>query len=217
LTGGYQVRNNIGRLYAGVRVSFGNHIEQGYLSCNFEYGTFFRAFRAEQGVLTAGVNYFTDLFEIGNWKFRQLVKPQFTLGINRFPYENLTINNENGIRGFNTSALTGTKKIVFTLQTQSYAPWDVFGFRLGPYIIYSLGILGNDATGFKNSRLYSQFGLGVLIKNEYLVFNTFQISLSFYPFIPGEGYNIFNTNSNTTTDFGFRDFIIGKPAPVIYQ
>jgi hypothetical protein len=217
LTGGYQVRDNIGRLYTAARISFGNYNEWGYLSCDFEYGTFFRASLAEQGVFTAGVNYFTDLFEIGNWKFRQFVKPQFTLGINRFPYENITINNENGIRGFSTSALTGTKKMVLTLQIQSYSPWNVLGFHFGPYLIYSLGILGNDGTGFKNSHMYSQFGLGVLIKNEYLVFNTFQISLSFYPFIPGDGNNIFKTNSNTTTDFGFRDFIIGKPAPVSYQ
>jgi hypothetical protein len=119
LTGGYQVRNDIGRLYAGARISFGNHTPWGYMSCNFEYGTFFRASRAEQGVFVAGLNYFTDLFEIGNWKFRQFIKPEFTLGINRFPYENITINNENGIRGFSTSVLTGTKKMVLTLQTQS--------------------------------------------------------------------------------------------------
>jgi hypothetical protein len=102
LTGGYQVRDNMGRLYAGARISFGNYTEWGYMSCNFEYGAFFHASHVEQGVFTAGVNYFTGLFEIGNWKFRQFIKPQLTLGINRFSYENLTINNENGIRGFNS-------------------------------------------------------------------------------------------------------------------
>ncbi|HLG33777.1 MAG TPA: hypothetical protein VI757_02770, partial [Bacteroidia bacterium] len=217
VTGGYQVRNTIGRVYAGARFSIGNFIEWGYLSCNLEYGTFFRSSRAEQGVFAAGLNYFTDLFEIGKWKFRQFVKPQLTLGINRFSNEGITINNENGLRGFSTSALAGTKKVVVTLQTQSYAPWNVLGFRFGPYIIYSLGIIGNDVTGFKNSHMYSQIGLGVLIKNEYLVFNYFQASIAFYPIIPGDGENIFKINSNTTTDIGFRDFIIGKPATAAYQ
>jgi hypothetical protein len=59
--------------------------------------------------------------------------------------------------------------------------------------------------------------LGVLIKNEYLVFNYFQISVAFYPIIPGDGENIFKINSNTTTDIGFRDFIIGKPGTAAYQ
>jgi len=78
-------------------------------------------------------------------------------------------------------------------------------------------MLGEAKTGFKNSKIYSQIGLGVLIKNENLVLNTFQISIAFYPLIPGKGQDVFKTNSFSTTDFGFRDFEIGKPATVIYQ
>ena len=103
------------------------------------------------------------------------------------------------------------------LQTQSYAPWNFIGFHFGPYLTYSLGMLGDAGTGFKNSKVYSQIGLGVLIKNENLVFNTFQISISFYPLIPGIGQDIFKMNSFRTTDFGFRDFEIGKPVPVVFQ
>ena len=60
-------------------------------------------------------------------------------------------------------------------------------------------------------------GLGVLIKNVRFVFNTFHFSISYYPEIPGRGYDIIKTNSFSTTDFGFRDFEIGKPMPVMYQ
>jgi hypothetical protein len=78
-------------------------------------------------------------------------------------------------------------------------------------------MLGNAETGFKNSKVYSQLGLGVLIKNENLVFNTFQFSISFYPLIPGIGQDVFKMNSFRTTDFGFRDFEIGKPAIMVFQ
>jgi len=217
LTGGYQIKNSIGRLYAGMRMSFGNYNEWGYLSCDFEYGTFLHAAQAEQGIFTAGINYFTGLFEIGKWKLRQFVKPQLTLGMNRFSYEYITLNNDNGIRGFNAPSLTGTKKVVLTLQTQSYSPWNILDFRLGPYFIYSLGMLGDAETGFKKSRIYSQFSIGTIIKNEFLVFDVFQISFAFYPTIPGEGKNIIKTNTNSTTNFGFRDFVIGKPTTILYQ
>ena len=217
LTGGYQIKNNSGRLYLGMRVYFGNYNEWGYLSSNFEYGTFFRASHSEQGVLTVGVNYFTGLFEIGKWKFRQFVKPQMTIGINRFSSDSLTLNDKYGLDGFNSPALSGTNRFLFTLQTQSYAPWNIFGFRLGPYLTYSLGMLSDALTGFKNSKVYSQIGLGVLIKNENLVFNTFQISVSFYPLIPGTGQDVFKMNSFRTTDFGFRDFEIEKPAGMLYR
>ncbi len=217
LTGGYQIKNNTGRLYFGLRVYFGNYYEWGFLSSNFEYGTFFKASHTEQGVVTAGVNYFTGLFEIGKWKFRQFVKPQMTVGINRFSSDSLTLNDKYGLDGFNSRVLSGTNRILFTLQTQSYAPGNLIGFRFGPFISYSLGMLSDAETGFKNSRVYSQISLGVLIKNENLIFNPFQISISFYPLIPGTGQNVFRVNSFKTTDFGFRDFEIGKPGQMMYQ
>ncbi len=217
LTGGYQEKNNTGRLYCGARISMGYYYPWGYLSSNFEYGTFFRTSHTEQSVFSINVNYFTGLFEIGKWKFRQFVKPQITIGINRFPSDSLTLNDNYGLDGFNSSNLSGTKRILFMLQTQSYAPWNFIGFRFGPYLIYSLGMLGNSATGFKKSRLYSQIGLGVLIKNENLIINTFEISVAFYPMIPGIGQDILKLNSFKTTDFGFRDFEIGKPVTIEFQ
>lgn len=217
VTGGYQIKNNTGRLYLGVRYSIGNYNRLGYLSTNFEYGTFFRSSTAEQGVFNAGLNYFTGLFEFGKWKVRQFVKPFVTYGIKRLPNERININNENGIRGFNPAVLAGSNKILLTLQTQTYPPWNILGFRFGPYLIYSMGMLSNTVSGFRNSRVYSQIGLGLLIKNEYLVFNYFQIFVAYYPYIPETGSNIFKINPNTSADFGFRDFEIGKPAITLYQ
>ena len=217
LTGGYLDKNNQGQLYFGGRISLGHYFPWGYLTSNFEYGSIFHDSHAEKGILIAGVNYFTGLFEIGKWKFRQFVKTQFDVGLNRLPYESLTLNDGYGIDGFNSPTLTGTSRWIFRLQTQSYAPWNFIGFRFGPYFVCSLGMVGEAGTGFKNSTLYSQIGLGVLIKNDYLIVNTFEISIAFYPIIPGNGQDIFKFNSFKTTDFGFRDFEIGKPGPVVYQ
>jgi hypothetical protein len=217
LTGGFQKKNSLGRFYAGARFSSGNYYSWGYLSSNIEFGTFFRSEQAEQGVFRAGANYFTNLIEIGPWKFRQFVKPQAIIGIHRTAYDSLTINNEYGLRGFYSPVLSGTSRVLFTSQTQFYAPWDFIGFHFGPYLNFSLGMLGNATNGFRNSKLYSQIGLGVLIKNDNLVMNAFQLSVSFYPVIPGKGNNIFKFNSFQTTDFGFRDFEIGKPGPVVFR
>lgn len=217
LTGGYQFRNNSGRPYLGMRVTNGNYNPWGYLSSSIEYGTFLKKSHGEQGVISASINYFTGLFEVGSWKLRQFVKTQVILGLNRFPYDSLTLNDGYGLSGFNSSILTGTKRILFTLQTQGYSPWRLLGFRFGPYIAYSMGILGDSEKRFLRSTIYSQIGLGVLIKNENLVFNTFQISVSFYPVIPGIGRNLFKMNSYQTGDFGIRDFESGKPATVIYR
>ena len=216
ITGGYQLKNNIGRAYVGARISFGDYYDWGYFNPAFEYGTFFHGPSLEQGVFLASANYFSTMFKIGNWHVRQFIKPQVIIGINRFPYDSLTINNENGIRGFSGSS-RGTKKIVVTLQTQSYAPWKVLGFRFGPFLNCSLGMLGDAPSGFRNGCVYSQLGIGALINNEYLVLSDFQLSVAYYPTVPGSGYNVVKFNAYRTFDFGFRDFIFGKPEIAAFQ
>jgi len=176
-----------------------------------------RASRLQQSVFNTSVIYFTGLREIGKWKFRQFIKPEVTFGIHRFVNEFITLNEGYGLDGFNSSELYGTSRMLLTLQTQSYAPMDFLGFRFGPYFNCSLGMLGNDATGFRNSQVYAQIGFGVLIKNEHLIINTFQISFAFYPIIPGTGNNILKMNSFRTTDFGFKDFAIRKPDVVLFK
>jgi hypothetical protein len=217
LTGGYQIKNNSGRKYVGARISSGNYYPWGYLSSYYEYATFMRASHAEQGVFSAGIVYFTGLTELGRWKFRQFVKPQIDIGINRSSSDSLTLNNGYGMAGFNSPSLSGTNRLLFTMQTQSYAPWNLIGFHFGPFLIISLGMLGDTEGGFRNHKIYSQIALGVLIKNDNLIISSFQLSLAYYPSIPGKGQNIFKINSFKTTDFDFRDFEIGKPATVTYQ
>jgi hypothetical protein len=217
ITSGYQKRNKVGRFYLGARASFGNFYQWGYLASSFEYGTFFNKSKSEQATLTASVNYFSNLLEIGQWKIRQFVKPQVTIGINRFSYDSLTLSSTFGIIGFNSTNLTGSSRMLVTLQTQTYAPWNLFGFRFGPFFSCSLGVLSDAETGFSNSKVFSHFGLGVLVKNENLIISTFQFSISFYPTIPGTGNNILRLNSIKSADFGFNDFAIGKPGAVLYQ
>lgn len=217
LTGGYQIKNNIIRRYLGLQYSIGNYHSWGYMSYNIVSGTFFHASKVEQGVVTGSINYFTHLFEIGKWKFRQFVKPQITIGINRTVNDSLTLKDGNGLDGFNSADLSGTKRLLFSLQTQSYAPWNFIGFHFGPYLVYSMGMLGSGAKGFRNSKLYSEIGLGVLIRNENLVISTFQFSISFYPSIPGAGLDVFKINAFNTTDFGLTDFVIGKPKTALFQ
>jgi hypothetical protein len=217
LTLGYQEKNKTGRTYLSGRISFGNFFSWGYMSSNYEYSTYLRALKAEQGILSISIIYFTHLLEIGKWRFREFAKPQLTFGINRNSAEGLNINDGNGIDGFNSSDLIGTNRLLLKLQTQSYAPWNVIGFRFGPYLIYSVGMLSDAKTGFKRSKIYSQIGIGMLIKNDNLVFNTFQFSVSYYPSIPGYKQDVFKVNSFKSSDFGYRDFEIGKPSINGYQ
>jgi hypothetical protein len=203
------------RWYYGFKASWGNYYPFGYLSTHLEYGTFKGISGFQQGVIAGRINYFTRLLSIGNWKLRQFIRPTVIFGINRLPSDNLTFSE--GMKGFEGLNYSATHMMVLTLQTQSYPPWSLLGFHFGPYLFTSVGMLGNESSGFKNSHLYTLFGLGIQIKNNYLTFNTFQVSMTFYPYVPGNGYNIFKTNAYNTNDYGFRDFEVSKPRVVDYR
>ena len=235
LTGGIQHKNHKDRLYLGAKISHGNYFSWGYLSTNFEYGTFIKNGQTEQTAYSFQANYFTNLIALGEkWKMRQFIKPQFLIGTNRLNSigDRLTIDENNrfpgvygtidqrensgGIPGFQ-SDLLGTKKYVLSLQTQFYSPWEVLGFRLNPFVNFTAGMLANVNSSIQKSQIYSAFGLGFIIRNDYLVFSSFQLSFSYFPTIPGQGNNIFKTNSFETDDFGFQNFELGKPTPVWYN
>lgn len=218
ITTGYQFKNNKERFYLGGQASFGNYFKWGFLSLNFELGTFFNKSITNQTAFTFQANYFTNLITVGKWKVRQFVKPQLIIGINRQNSigDQLTINEDYGILGFK-SAIYGNQKAQLTFQTQTYSPWNVFGFRLNPYFNYTIAVLGDETTGLDESKAFSKIGIGLIINNDYLVFRTFQISLAYYPTIPGSGNNILKTNAFETSDFGFQDFGLDKPRTVIYK
>jgi hypothetical protein len=214
--GGYQIKDELPRWYFGSKIYLANYHPWGYLNSYVEYGAFLHDSNVEEGTVTAGLNYFSNLISVGRWKLRQFIKPTLTLGVNRRKTDNLSINDEAGIRGFNSEGLQGTQKATLTLQLQSYAPWNILGFRFGPFLVCTFGMLGTEQKGFNSAPVYSSIGLGLLIKNEFLVISNFQVSLAFYPRIPGVGEGIFKTNPVKTTDFGFRGFDISRPSPVSY-
>jgi hypothetical protein len=218
LTTGYQKKYSKFQFYTGARIAIGSYFEFGYLSGNLEYGTFINAGKTNQSTSNLKLVYFTNLQEIGKWKFRQFIKPQLVIGNNRLDSnsDKLTLNGETGINGFSSESLFGNKKILMNFQTQGYSPWRVLGFRLNPYLSYTGGMLGQKSTGFKQSKLYSQISLGVIISNDYLVFNSFQFSVSFYPSIP-DANSLFKTNAISTSDFGLQGFEIAKPVLVDYR
>jgi len=218
VTFGYQYKNTFWRPYAGAQFSFGNYYRLGFLSMNFEAGTFFHQSKTYQTAFSLESNYFTKLYTMGRWKVRQFINPKFVLGINRENVigDQLNVNEQNGLAGFNT-ALYGTSKALLSLQTQTYSPYSVWGFRLNPFFNYTVAVLGSSNKAMLDSKPYHKITLGLLISNDYLVFSNFQLSISYYPSIPYDGDNVFKTNTFETTDYGLQSFELAKPRVVDYR
>lgn len=219
VTFGRQDKNFEHRLYLGARYAFGNLYKWGYLSANAEVGSFLYDEELQQTVFRLDMLYFSNVRDWGNWRFRHFIKPVLVLGYNRMPIikDQLNLNGNTGITGFDSRTTLGTKKLMLTLQTQSYSPWNLSGFRLNPFASFTMGVIGDDHHDLYKSRIYSKIGVGLLIYNDYLVFNSFQLSLAFFPSIPGQGTNILQTNTLKNDDILLPNYQIGKPVTVPYE
>lgn len=218
-TAGFQEKNYLKRAYFGGRFAYGNYFTFGYLGTNIEWGSFFNNGNSEETTLRIEANYFTNVMHWGNWKIRQFIKPTLVIGNHRNQNikDRININESNGLSGFNSTTLIGTKKWIASFQTQTYSPGNWHGFHFNPYLNISMGMTGNEKDTLFNKKLYTSFGIGILINNDYLVFNSFQLSFAFYPSIPNEGANIFKTNSFKNNDLSIPDYQIGKPTIVPYN
>ena len=218
ITSGYQHKNNIWKPYFGGQISHGNYFTLGFWSAHFEAGTYFYKGKTYQTAFDFEFNYFTNLLEWGDWKFRQFIKPQLVIGINREDSigDLISLNQTEGLPPFDES-IHGRSKMLVTLQTQSYVPKEIWGFRLNPYFNYTLGILSNEKLSITKSPTFSRISLGILINNDYLVFSSFQLSFSYYPSIPYDGGKNLKTNAFETRDFGFQSFELNKPHTVKYN
>ncbi len=218
ITGGIDHRTRGNRLYLGTKAGYARHFMGiGYTALKFEVGSYFLNGKAEQGAARIGVNYFTELIEIYRWKFRQFLSAECVYGFNRDLNELLNINNENGLRGFNSPILAGSNKFVIISQTQLYLPYSFLGFRFAPIIYVGLGTVGNANKSFVHQQVFPVFAIGMQIRNELLVLNTFQFIVGIYPYIPGVDSPSFKINPIQTYDFQFRNYEISRPDVVAYD
>jgi hypothetical protein len=214
VTGGYENGDLRNRQYLGASLSLAKYRPSfGYLYGKLSYGSFVRQDQWEQGVVQLESLYFTRLREWGNWKLRHFVWGRGTWGINRHPEELLSINNENGLRGFRSDLLRGSRRVAVNYEANLYTPFSFFGFKLATVLFIDAAWLsnGNKSSPFKTAP-YRGYGIGLRFRNEYLSFSTIQFSLSYYPQLPpNESVDSFRILSNSRPYYDFRDFRFERP------
>lgn len=217
-TVGYENKEFSQRPYYGFKISAGEHLAKfGYLSGKLEYGTLVNNGRSEQGVFNAAVNYLTDIWNYRSWKMRQFISYRLTCGFRRQPDEKINLSGDFGLLGFNSGNIWGTNRAVLNLSTVIYLPYKVIGFQFAPIIFADFGALGDTPISTIQSHIYQSYGLGLLIRNEYLVFNTVQISFSYLPSVPGKTGSTGKLNPLTISVIRFLDYSEAKPEYIRFQ
>ena len=174
------------RFYSGLHLKHGEFIPNfGYLSGSLHGGGFIYEDRMEQAAIQLESQYISRLFDVSGLKVRQFLGLNYTRGFNRFPEESLGFDRLRDIRGFLDGEMYGNQKMVFKAETVGFTDVYYYGFRLAFYGFLDIGFLGPENRFILNNPVNSGFGLGLRLRNENFVFNTFQIRLGFYPSLSG--------------------------------
>ncbi|MDQ3099961.1 MAG: hypothetical protein M3R08_01125 [Bacteroidota bacterium] len=203
--------------YLGGELARGRNYDKfGYLRYEISYGTFIGRQGIFDGTFRGGFTYFSQLASLGRWHVRQFVRFESVLGFSKPDYSRINLNGPN-MYGFESPSLVGTHRTVLNFETVGYAPWDLIGFRIAPVLLMGFGILDQEEQPFLSGRVHSSFTLGILVRNERLLMNTFEVALSFFPFIPEEDGSLWKHNAFTNFNTGIRDFSFVSPHVISFN
>lgn len=199
------------RTYFGSRISYGQYFDRlGYIRPAISIGSFFEDKAFEQGVVKLNLSYFSFLYRVRRFNFRQFASINYTYGINRFANEFIDINNANGIRGLDYTFLRGTKKLTINFETVAFTPIYLGGFRMAIFSFLDFAIIDDDRVRLLDNELYQGYGLGIRFRNENLAFNTIQIRFAWYPIVP-EGILPQQLDFSGNQSLGLEGFRVNRP------
>ena len=205
IVGGKEINEKYNRPYLGANFSSGYFIPKlGYLSGAVSYGTFFRN-GTDQGVIDAEMNYYTNLYVLGEFRLRTFINGHYTRQLYHRLNDQLVIDGEYGIPGFRNDSVLGRHRFNLSAEQDVFIPRDFYGFRFVVYAFAYLSWLGGYDRPVMLSTLYTSFGLGIRIRNNRLVFNTLQIQFAYFPNIP-ENSKFRHIQFSSETVLQARDF-----------
>jgi hypothetical protein len=194
---GYEIGESTKRPYYGLKSGYSTYIYNfGYLYSGFQIGSFRDKSSWVNGAGILQMLYFSKLLPVGSWSWRHYIGAMYSFSLDQLmPGGILDLNNSDGIRGFFNSDITGNKKLVLNYEADIFLPVKIFGFNMAILTFADFGILTSDDHSFLDSRLYQGYGVGLRVKNENLIFPTFQFMIGIYPNIGGRHFSIFNQGS----------------------
>lgn len=176
----FKVRN-----YLGGEASFSKSSKAlGYFYTYAGLSTFINQTKTEQGILSLGINYFSNLVDVGNCKIRNFVYFQYIRGFGRYSNEYLNFIPVNGFSGFKSDTVKGTQRLTVSLESVIFSPVNLYGFRFAFFGFSDFGFLSGTNEVIGRGYSLSSIGLGIRIRNENMVFNTLQIRIGYFPNLP---------------------------------
>ena len=217
LTAGKEINEFKERFYTGINLSAGHSLSRiGYFYSSAGLSTFFNGRQTEQGLFLLRTNYFSNLLYLGNYRIRNFVKIDYTRGFSRYSDECLYIRKEHGFTGFSNDSTSGNQRLSLNLESVFFSPLSLSGFRFAFFTYADMAVLFGSNQNISEGDLVSSIGLGIRIRNNNLVFNTFQLRIGFFPKLP-EKSNVNYFRFSGEELLKPENFESGPPSILVYE
>jgi len=185
LTGGYEWNEFKDRAYFAANGAIGGSLSKlGYFQFASGFGAFVRTGGIEQGVLLTKIMYVSNLYSLGKNRIRNFINLDYTRGFTRYTDEYLGIIRDKGFTGFRNDSIRGGQRVRLSLESDVFSPVNYLGFRFVFFGFADMAFIAGTKQIISNGAFLSGIGLGIRIRNNNLVFNTFQIRIGFFPNAP---------------------------------
>lgn len=182
LTAGSENNEFKKRTYFGYEVSFGKSSQAlGYFYFYTGLSAYLNKNLTEQGLLSLGMNYFSNLIYLGNARIRNFVYADYTRGFDRYSDEYLKFSGDNGFTGFRNDSVNGNQRLSVSLESVLFSPVNLYGFRFAFFGFTDFSFLSGTNEILGRGYALSSIGLGVRVRNNNLVFKTLQVRIGYFP------------------------------------
>ncbi len=211
VTGGFGDEEFKDRLYSGLQFWAAYWFKKfGYLAFSIQAASYMHREKAEDGLLGFRLTYFTPLMDLGRYKFRHFLYANYLTGFNRNNDQLIDIKDNGGIRGLSHDGLLGTERFVLRLESRTFTPWNLIGFRFALLSFFDFGLISDGHYLLSEKNLSSAIGLGCQIRNEGLALQTINLRFAYYPKAP-EGVSHFGFLISLSEPILFSQIGLGKP------
>lgn len=185
VTVGREINEFKKRNYAGSEISYSSLIRNfGYLHASAGLASYITDHHTEQGILSVRLKYFSNLLPVGRNMIRTFIRADYTRGFDRNIEEHLNYFSDNGFSGFRNDSVSGLQRMTLNFESVVFSQTNHYGFRFAFFGFADFSALSGTNQILGNGTILSGLGLGIRIRNDNLVFNTFQIRLGFFPDAP---------------------------------
>ncbi|HLN54148.1 MAG TPA: hypothetical protein VK212_10605 [Lentimicrobium sp.] len=167
------------------------------------------------GVLSTSIKVISPLIKAGKGSIRNFGSISYLTGLDR-SVGLISINDGNSGNLFNNYELLGYSRIRCRIESVVFTPYYLLGFRFAPFWFIEAAMISPEGKRFANQTLYPAVGVGLRLRNENLVFSTFQFSLTYHPIAP-ESIAPFGFEFSGLPVPGFNSYLINKPEMIEFK